>query len=169
MHNVYPIRGAEVRDANAWARYLNEALDRFGTRYRRGLRPAPLAGLGHTSACSTIWASSAMRYKYLHDQTVRLMNHGYKADEIAERLALPESLAQHLARARLLRHAQPQREGGLSALPRLVRRQPRPSQSRCRRSSGGASTSSTWAARRRSSSVHGRTSRGASTASSPRR
>jgi alkyl sulfatase BDS1-like metallo-beta-lactamase superfamily hydrolase len=32
-------------------------------------------------------------YKYLHDQTVRLMNHGYKADEIAERLALPKSLA----------------------------------------------------------------------------
>ena len=28
-------------------------------------------------------------YKYLHDQTVRLMNHGYKSAEIAERLALP--------------------------------------------------------------------------------
>ena len=27
---LYPIRGAEVRDANAWAQYLNEALDRFG-------------------------------------------------------------------------------------------------------------------------------------------
>jgi alkyl sulfatase BDS1-like metallo-beta-lactamase superfamily hydrolase len=32
-------------------------------------------------------------YKYLHDQTVRLMNHGWKAAEIAERLALPKSLA----------------------------------------------------------------------------
>ncbi len=31
-------------------------------------------------------------YKYLHDQTVRLMNHGYKAAEIAERLTLPKSL-----------------------------------------------------------------------------
>src|SRR4029450_2491031 len=30
LHNTYPIRGAQVRDANAWARYLNEALDRFG-------------------------------------------------------------------------------------------------------------------------------------------
>jgi alkyl sulfatase BDS1-like metallo-beta-lactamase superfamily hydrolase len=29
----------------------------------------------------------------LHDQTVRLMNHGYKSAEIAERLALPKSLA----------------------------------------------------------------------------
>ena len=33
-------------------------------------------------------------YKYLHDQTVRLMSHGYKAAEIAERLALPKSLAE---------------------------------------------------------------------------
>ena len=31
-------------------------------------------------------------YKYLHDQTLRLMNHGFKAAEIAERLALPRSL-----------------------------------------------------------------------------
>jgi alkyl sulfatase BDS1-like metallo-beta-lactamase superfamily hydrolase len=31
-------------------------------------------------------------YKYLHDQTARLMNHGLKAAEIAERLALPKSL-----------------------------------------------------------------------------
>jgi len=33
-------------------------------------------------------------YKYLHDQTVRLMNHGWKAVEIAERLTLPKSLGQ---------------------------------------------------------------------------
>jgi alkyl sulfatase BDS1-like metallo-beta-lactamase superfamily hydrolase len=31
-------------------------------------------------------------YKYLHDQTLRLMNHGLKAAEIAERLTLPKSL-----------------------------------------------------------------------------
>ncbi len=30
LHNIYPIRGAQARDANAWAKYLNEALDRFG-------------------------------------------------------------------------------------------------------------------------------------------
>ena len=25
LHNVYPIRGAQVRDALAWAKYLNDA------------------------------------------------------------------------------------------------------------------------------------------------
>src|SRR5437763_9258327 len=34
LHNVYPIRGAQVRDANAWAKYLNEARDRFGGEVR---------------------------------------------------------------------------------------------------------------------------------------
>ena len=32
-------------------------------------------------------------YKYLHDQSVRLMNKGYTAEEIAEVIALPEPLA----------------------------------------------------------------------------
>src|SRR5690606_41457292 len=32
-------------------------------------------------------------YKYIHDQSVRLMNKGYRPDEIAEQLRLPPSLA----------------------------------------------------------------------------
>jgi alkyl sulfatase BDS1-like metallo-beta-lactamase superfamily hydrolase len=92
LHNIYPIRGAQVRDANAWAKYLNEALDRFG-------RHADVAFAQHHWP---VWGNTRVRdfigkqrdlYKYLHDQTARLMNHGYKATEIAERLALPKSLA----------------------------------------------------------------------------
>ena len=51
--------GAEVRDANAWARYLNEALDRFGadTDVVFAQHQWPVWG---TSACSTTWASSAI-------------------------------------------------------------------------------------------------------------
>jgi len=92
LHNTYPIRGAQVRDANAWARYLNEALDRFG-------RDADVVFAQHHWP---VWDNHRVLdfltkqrdvYKYLHDQTVRLMNHGWKAAEIAERLALPKSLA----------------------------------------------------------------------------
>jgi alkyl sulfatase BDS1-like metallo-beta-lactamase superfamily hydrolase len=92
LHNTYPIRGAQVRDANAWAKYLNEALDRFG-------RDADVAFAQHHWP---VWGQARVRdflsrqrdlYKYLHDQTVRLMNHGYKAVEIAERLTLPRSQA----------------------------------------------------------------------------
>ena len=108
-------------------------------------------------------------YKYLHDQTVRLMNHGYKPDEIAERLALPKSLAErwhvrgyygtlsHNAKAVYQRYlgwydANP---ANLNPLPPVER--------------GAQVSSSTWAAQRRSSRAHARTSPGASTASSPRR
>eukprot|EP01030_Chromulinospumella_sphaerica_P030613 gene30613-31164_t len=38
-------------------------------------------------------ASHRDAYKYLHDQSVRLMNQGYVGDEIASRIALPPVLA----------------------------------------------------------------------------
>jgi len=92
LHNIYPLRGAQARDANAWAKYLNEAIDRFG-------RSADVVFAQHHWP---VWGRARLLaylgeqrdlYKYLHDQTVRLMNHGYKPAEIAERLALPRSLA----------------------------------------------------------------------------
>ena len=92
LHNTYPIRGAQARDANAWAKYLNEARDRFG-------RDADVAFAQHHWP---VWGNARVLdflarqrdlYKYLQDQTARLMNHGLKAVEIAERLALPASLA----------------------------------------------------------------------------
>ena len=92
LHNTYPIRGAQARDANAWAKYLNVALDRFG-------RDADVAFAQHHWP---VWGNRRVLdflarqrdlYKYLHDQTVRLMNHGWKAVEIAERVTLPKSLA----------------------------------------------------------------------------
>jgi len=92
LHNVYPIRGAQVRDASAWAKHLDEALHRF----------APGADVAFAQHHWPVWGTARVRdflarqrdvYKYLHDQTVRLMNHGYKAAEIAEQLALPRDLA----------------------------------------------------------------------------
>ena len=59
LHNIYPLRGAQVRDANAWAKYLNEAMDRFGRARRGGLRPAPLAGVGHRARARATSARSA--------------------------------------------------------------------------------------------------------------
>ncbi|MEM5316936.1 alkyl sulfatase dimerization domain-containing protein [Paraburkholderia sp. JHI869] len=92
MHNLCPLRGAEVRDPRLWSRYLNEALDRY----------APTADVVFAQHNWPTWGNERIRvylrqqrdlYKYLHDQTVRLMNHGLTGVEIAEVLALPESLA----------------------------------------------------------------------------
>ena len=92
LHNTYPIRGAQARDANAWAKYLDEARDRFG-------RHADVAFAQHhwpvwgTARVLDFLAGQRDLYKFLHDQTVRLMNHGHRPSEIAERLALPRGLA----------------------------------------------------------------------------
>jgi alkyl sulfatase BDS1-like metallo-beta-lactamase superfamily hydrolase len=91
LHNIYPLRGAQARDANAWAKYLDEARDRFG-------RGADVVFAQHhwpvwgTARILEYLGGQRDLYKYLHDQTLRLMNHGFKAAEIAERLALPRSL-----------------------------------------------------------------------------
>jgi linear primary-alkylsulfatase len=92
LHNIYPIRGAQARDANAWARYLNEAMDRFGRDTEVVFAQHHWPVWGNPRALDFLGKQRDL-YKYLHDQTVRLMNHGYKAAEIAERLTLPKGLA----------------------------------------------------------------------------
>ena len=92
LHNIYPIRGAQARDANAWARYLNEAMERFGRETDVVFAQHHWPVWGNRRVLDYLGKQRDL-YKYLHDQTVRLMNHGYKAAEIAERLTLPKSLA----------------------------------------------------------------------------
>jgi alkyl sulfatase BDS1-like metallo-beta-lactamase superfamily hydrolase len=92
FHNLLPFRGAEVRDPTAWSRYINEAIELFAAD------SDVLVGQHHWP----VWGRERIRdyltkqrdlYKYVHDQTLRLMNHGLTAPEIAEALVLPKSLA----------------------------------------------------------------------------
>lgn len=85
LHNILTPRGAKVRDARAWAHYLDEA----ATRY------APQADTVISSHCwpvfgreaGTAWLSAQRdNYRWLHDQTVRRMNRGETMAEIAEAL-----------------------------------------------------------------------------------
>jgi alkyl sulfatase BDS1-like metallo-beta-lactamase superfamily hydrolase len=93
LHNIYPIRGAQVRDANAWAKYLNEARDRFALHADVVFAQHHWPVWGNARLLDYL-AKQRDTYKYLHDQTLRLMNHGYKAAEIAEQLELPKGLQQ---------------------------------------------------------------------------
>jgi len=94
MHNLLPIRGAKVRDALLWSKYLQQSLEL--------LADAEIFIAQHHHP---MWGNARIRefitvqrdvYKYTHDQTVRLMNQGLTATEIADRISLPESLAKHL-------------------------------------------------------------------------
>jgi alkyl sulfatase BDS1-like metallo-beta-lactamase superfamily hydrolase len=94
MHNTYPIRGAQVRDPQAWSMYLNDTIDRWADR----------SDVMYAMHHWPVWGSDRVRemlekardaYRYIHDETLRLANHGLTPREIAEEVELPDSLARH--------------------------------------------------------------------------
>lgn len=92
MHNLLPARGALVRDAKGWADYLTESLRRYAGRSDVLFAAHGLPRYG-SDRVSEFLRLHRDAYKYLHDQSVRLMNSGLTAREIAEHLQLPEVLA----------------------------------------------------------------------------
>lgn len=92
LHNILTPRGAQVRDAKSWSRYIDEAIHLF----------ASSSDVLFASHHWPRWGDDQMSkflikqrdlYKYVHDQTLRWANHGLVPEEIAERLSLPPSLA----------------------------------------------------------------------------
>ncbi|MES2194294.1 MAG: alkyl sulfatase dimerization domain-containing protein [Pseudomonadota bacterium] len=91
FHNLLPFRGADVRDALAWSKYLGEALQMWGGK------ADAMCGQHHWPVWGQERIDIMIRqqrdlYKFAHDQTIRLMNHGLTATEIAETIKLPVSL-----------------------------------------------------------------------------
>ncbi|WP_291858885.1 alkyl sulfatase dimerization domain-containing protein [Bradyrhizobium sp.] len=91
FHNLLPFRGADVRDALAWSKYLGEALQMWGGKAEAmcGQHHWPVWG---KERIETMIRQQRDLYKFAHDQTIRLMNHGLTAAEIAETIKLPDSL-----------------------------------------------------------------------------
>jgi alkyl sulfatase BDS1-like metallo-beta-lactamase superfamily hydrolase len=96
LHNLLPFRGTEVRDSLAWSKDLNEALDTFGDKSDAIIAQHHWPIFGGARVRDFLKSQRDL-YKYVHDQTVRLMNQGFTAPEIAERLELPASLASQWA------------------------------------------------------------------------
>jgi alkyl sulfatase BDS1-like metallo-beta-lactamase superfamily hydrolase len=92
MHNILTPRGALVRDAKAWADYLTESLRLYGDRTDTMFTSHGWPRFGHDRVVDFI-AAHRDAYKFLHDQTVRLMNQGLTGREIGNQLQLPEPLA----------------------------------------------------------------------------
>ncbi|MFG2867820.1 alkyl/aryl-sulfatase [Streptomyces sp. NPDC048338] len=92
MHNILTLRGAVVRDARIWARYLDEAVDYFHGRYDVAFASHHWPTWGHDNVVEFLTGQRDL-YAYLHDQTLRLLNDGLTGPEIAERIELPPALA----------------------------------------------------------------------------
>ncbi|MBT8138749.1 MAG: MBL fold metallo-hydrolase [Gammaproteobacteria bacterium] len=90
LHNVYTPRGAKVRDALKWSRYIEEARQTFAeARVYFASHHWPIWG---RERIDQFLRSQRDTYKYIHDQSVRMINRGFTAREIAESIALPEAL-----------------------------------------------------------------------------
>lgn len=92
MHNILPPRGAQVRDADAWTRYLAESVKLYGATTDVVITSHGWPRFGNAEIHDYL-VKHMDAYKYLHDQTVRMINAGMLPDEIANRLSLPDSLA----------------------------------------------------------------------------
>jgi alkyl sulfatase BDS1-like metallo-beta-lactamase superfamily hydrolase len=85
LHNILTPRGAKVRDARAWAHYLDEAAIRFAPQSDAVISSHCWPVFGREAG--TAWLSAQRdNYRWLHDQTVRRMNRGETMAEIAEAL-----------------------------------------------------------------------------------
>jgi alkyl sulfatase BDS1-like metallo-beta-lactamase superfamily hydrolase len=90
MHNLYTLRGAKVRDARLWSSLIEEARIKFAD-----------ADIYFASHHWPLWGKDKINnflsvqrdtYKFIHDQSVRMLNQGLTPNEIAEQITLPESL-----------------------------------------------------------------------------
>ncbi|MEC8247441.1 MAG: alkyl sulfatase dimerization domain-containing protein, partial [Pseudomonadota bacterium] len=93
MHNLYTPRGAKTRDALIWSRHLTDTLELFGDRMDLAFGSHHWPRWGREEAFEYISKQRDM-YRFMHDQTVRLMNSGYTSTEISNILDLPPSLRQ---------------------------------------------------------------------------
>jgi len=91
LHNLLPLRGTLVRDANRWSQYLNVALEQFGADAQVMIDQHEWPVWGNPRV-KTQLANKRDLYKYLHDQTIRMMNQGLGPTEIAETLTMPPGL-----------------------------------------------------------------------------
>lgn len=91
QHNLLTPRGALVRDAKAWADYLTESLRLYGDKTDVMFTSHAWPRFGQAQVDDFL-AKHRDAYKFLHDQSVRMMNEGLTGPEIANRLKLPPAL-----------------------------------------------------------------------------
>ena len=95
MHNLYTLRGAQVRDAVLWSKSIDEAIEEqkdadvyFGSHHW------PVWGQDNINQ---FLVTQRDTYQYIHDQSVRMLNAGLTPKEIAETIEMPPELDNNFA------------------------------------------------------------------------
>ena len=91
QHNIYTLRGAEIRDAQVWASYIGNILARFGKEVEVNFGPHTWPVWGNEDVVEYLKNQRDL-YQSIHDTALRYANHGYRPDDIAEYAELPASV-----------------------------------------------------------------------------
>lgn len=91
MHNLYTLRGAQIRDGNAWAEYIMETLSLYGDKADVVFQSHNWPHWGN-EVIREYLVNTAAAYKFINDQTLLYINEGYTESEIANMIRLPEKL-----------------------------------------------------------------------------
>ena len=92
LHNLYTLRGAQVRDGAAWAGYITETISRYGDEAEVAFQAHNWPHWGNDTVNEYLVNTAAV-YKFINDQTLTYINQGYTSDEISNMIELPEELA----------------------------------------------------------------------------
>lgn len=91
LHNLYTLRGAQVRDGNAWAEYIMESLALYGQQAQVVFQAHNWPHWGNENIQEYMTNTAAV-YKFINDQTLLYINQGYTEAEIANMIQLPEAM-----------------------------------------------------------------------------
>lgn len=94
MHNLLTLRGAEVRDPIKWSDGLNTTIETWGDQVQVRFQSHHWPSWGNANIVDGLKKQRDL-YKYIHDQSVRMLNQGMTGEEISETIQLPPSLSHY--------------------------------------------------------------------------
>lgn len=94
LHNLYTLRGAQVRDGADWAKYITEAVTLYGDEAELTFQAHNWPHWGNETVNEYMIDTAAV-YKFINDQTLTYINQGYTSNEISNMIELPEALAKN--------------------------------------------------------------------------
>ncbi len=96
LHNLYTLRGAQVRNGLVWSKYIQDAITTYGDEVEISFGSHHWPTWGN-EAILELWKGQRDTYRYIHDEVLRLANHGLTLLEVAEEIELPDTLARNFA------------------------------------------------------------------------
>ncbi|MBW2424159.1 MAG: MBL fold metallo-hydrolase [Deltaproteobacteria bacterium] len=93
FHNIYTLRGAQVRDAHAWAKYINEALYRYGGEAEVMIASHHWPRWGNERVQEVLRGQRDL-YANINNQVLHLANQGVTINQIHNVYETPKSIAE---------------------------------------------------------------------------